>query len=100
MNVGDGRYGYPTRPGAEGVTQTEAVIDGKPLIKSSRKSAVGHRKRGNRLASRAASRRHDGLADFERVVPMLIEEVRRVAGAPRFRARKGQSPSQSQSRSR
>lgn len=91
LAIGDGRYGYPTWRDREGVKQVEA-FDGQALLKSSRRTAARHKKPGSKLVSSTEARGRNGLADFERVVPSLLEEVRRVASRPRFRARKGQKP--------
>lgn len=96
LAVGDGRYGYRTRPAGEGVTRTESVVDGQAFDKSARQSVARHKKPGCRLVSSAQTRPVDGLVDLERATPGILEEVRRVAGKYRFRARKGQKPANQQ----
>lgn len=89
--AGDGRYGYRTRPRNHGVVEVIAW-DGQPLIRSTRKSAVGKRKAGCRLASSTECLGRDLVELRERIV----ETQRRIDlerdCRPRFRARKGQKP--------
>lgn len=89
--AGDGRYGYRTRPRNHGVVEVVAW-DGQPLIRSTRKSAVGKRKAGCRLASSAECLGRD-LAELRE--SLAVTKIRRDLERdcrPRFRARKGQQP--------
>lgn len=89
--VGDGRYGYRTRPAGRGVTEVLA-FDGKELARSSRRSACRHRKSVCKLVTTEQQVGRDGLADFERFAQQEIGLQERKADGPRFRARKGQKP--------
>lgn len=86
-NVGDGRYGYRTRPKKDGVTETQAW-DGQTYIRSSRKTVAGKIKAGSRLASKFECQPVNTALVAERRADL---EARR-ADQPRFRARKGQRP--------
>lgn len=91
-DLGDGRFGIRIRGNGTGVTGTEA-FDGKPLYRSARKSAARHRKKVCRLATTREQVARDPLVEQERALQVSLGCAQRRADAPRFRARKGQKPS-------
>ncbi len=94
--VGDGRFGYRSRPQREGVVLVDGV-DGQPLLRSARSTAARKRKKPCRLVSRVNSIGINPLEMGEKRLAEFECQRKRKPWTYRFRARKGQKPANQQS---